>query len=34
VDESDRRRVRAVGASGIELEPFADLFVTIASPRA
>jgi signal transduction histidine kinase len=26
-----RRRVRAVGAHGIELEPFADLFVTIDS---
>jgi signal transduction histidine kinase len=29
--DSARRRVRAVGASGIELEPFADLFVTIDS---
>jgi signal transduction histidine kinase len=29
--DSDRRRVRAVGAHGIGLEPFADLFVTIDS---
>ena len=29
--DSARRRVRAVGSSGIELEPFADLFVTIGS---
>ncbi len=29
--DSARRRVRAVGAHGIELEPFADLFVTIDS---
>jgi hypothetical protein len=27
----DRRRVRAVGAHGIELDPFGDLFVTIDS---
>ena len=29
--DSTRRRVRAVGAHGIELEPFADLFVTVDS---
>jgi len=29
--DSSRRRVRAVGAHGIELEPFAELFVTIDS---
>jgi len=29
--DSARRRVRAVGAHGIELEPFADLFVTVDS---
>src|ERR1017187_608592 len=29
--DSSRRRVRAVGAHGIELEPFAQLFVTIDS---
>ncbi|HTU79929.1 MAG TPA: GAF domain-containing protein [Solirubrobacteraceae bacterium] len=29
--DSARRRVRAVGAHGIELEPFADLFVTVES---
>ncbi|MGH2863966.1 MAG: GAF domain-containing sensor histidine kinase, partial [Solirubrobacteraceae bacterium] len=29
--DSARRRVRAVGAHGIELEPFAELFVTIDS---
>jgi signal transduction histidine kinase len=29
--DSARRRVRAVGSSGIELEPFVDLFVTIDS---
>ncbi len=29
--DSSRRRVRAVGAYGIELEPFAELFVTIDS---
>jgi signal transduction histidine kinase len=29
--DSARRRVRAVGAHGIELEPFVDLFVTIDS---
>ncbi len=29
--DSSRRRVRAVGAHGIELEPFADLFVTVDS---
>jgi signal transduction histidine kinase len=29
--DSARRRVRAVGAHGIELEPFGDLFVTIDS---